>query len=93
MMKRVVTFILAAILLLSLVSCGTEKSSELTPPTLKYLYNTSEAHKAIGEYLQSALAVAGITMTLENQEWNTFLNTRKKALEILKKYYKLKESK
>lgn len=77
MMKRVVTFILAAILLLSLVSCGTEKSSELTPPTLKYLYNTSEAHKAIGEYLQSALAVAGITMTLENQEWNTFLNTRK----------------
>lgn len=46
-------------------------------PTLTYLYNTSEAHKAIGEYLQSALAAAGITMNLENQEWNTFLNTRK----------------
>ena len=25
-------------------------------PTLHYLYNTSEGHKAIGEYLQSALA-------------------------------------
>ena len=46
-------------------------------PTLTYLYNTSEGHKAIGEYLASALAGIGITMNLENQEWNTFLNTRK----------------
>ena len=46
-------------------------------PTLTYLYNTNEGHKAIGEYLQSALAGVGITMNLENQEWNTFLNTRK----------------
>ena len=46
-------------------------------PTLTYLYNTSEGHKAIGEYLQSALAGVGITMNLENQEWNTFLETRK----------------
>lgn len=46
-------------------------------PTLTYLYNTSEGHKAIGEYLQSALAAVGITMNLENQEWATFLNTRK----------------
>ena len=46
-------------------------------PTLTYLYNTSEGHKAIGEYLQSAMAAVGITMNLENQEWATFLNTRK----------------
>ena len=46
-------------------------------PTLTYLYNTSDSHKAIGEYLQSALAGIGITMNLENQEWNTFLDTRK----------------
>ena len=46
-------------------------------PTLTYLYNTSEGHKAIGEYLSSALAAVGITMNLDNQEWNTFLNTRK----------------
>ena len=46
-------------------------------PTLTYLYNTSEGHKAIGEYLQSALAAVGINIQLENQEWNTFLNTRK----------------
>ncbi|MBQ6164553.1 MAG: peptide ABC transporter substrate-binding protein [Clostridia bacterium] len=46
-------------------------------PSMTYLYNTSEGHKAIGEYLQSALAGIGITMNLENQEWNTFLNTRK----------------
>ena len=48
-------------------------------PTLTYLYNTSEAHKAIGEYLQAALASVGIEMQLENQEWNTFLNTRKEG--------------
>ena len=46
-------------------------------PTLTYLYNTNEAHKAIGEYIQSALAGVGITMQMENQEWATFLNTRK----------------
>ena len=48
-------------------------------PTLTYLYNTSDAHKAIGEYMQTAFANVGITMQLENQEWNTFLNTRKEG--------------
>ena len=48
-------------------------------PTMTYLYNTSENHKAIGEYLQSVLAGVGITMNLENQEWATFLNTRKEG--------------
>ena len=46
-------------------------------PTLTYLYNTSEAHKAIGEYLAATVASVGITKNLDNQEWKTFLNTRK----------------
>ena len=46
-------------------------------PSMTYLYNTSEAHKAIGEYLQAQLAAVGITMNMENQEWATFLQTRK----------------
>ena len=46
-------------------------------PSMTYLYNTSEGHKAIGEYLQGVLAGVGITMNLTNQEWNTFLNSRK----------------
>jgi oligopeptide transport system substrate-binding protein len=46
-------------------------------PTIKYLYNTGEGHKAIAEYIQGAVAAVGINMTLTNQEWNTFLNTRK----------------
>ena len=48
-------------------------------PTLTYLYNTSDSHKAIGEYLQSTLALYGINMNLENQEWATFLDTRKEG--------------
>lgn len=46
-------------------------------PTLTYLYNTDDTHKAIGEYVQSTLANAGIKLQLENQEWATFLTTRK----------------
>ena len=55
-----------------------ESTGKLTNfPSMTYLYNTSENHKAIGEYIQSALDGVGITISLENQEWNTFLNTRK----------------
>lgn len=48
-------------------------------PSITYLYNTNDGHKAIGEYLSGALAAVGINMQLENQEWNTFLNTRKEG--------------
>jgi len=46
-------------------------------PSLTYIYNTNDAHKAIGEYLAGVLASVGITMNLQNEEWNSFLNTRK----------------
>ncbi len=48
-------------------------------PTLTYLYNNSDAHRAVGEYLQNVLSGVGITLSLQNQEWNTFLNTRKEG--------------
>ena len=48
-------------------------------PTLTYIYNTNDGHKAIAEYIQGALSTVGINMNLENQEWNTFLNTRKEG--------------
>ncbi len=48
-------------------------------PKMTYLYNTSEAHQAIGEYIQSTLANVGIEISMENQEWATFLNTRKEG--------------
>ena len=75
-MKRILALVLVLVMLCScFAGCG--KSKTVTTPTLTYLYNTSEGHKAIGEYLQSALAAAGLTMNLENQEWATFLETRK----------------
>ncbi len=46
-------------------------------PTIEYIYNTNDRHKAIGEYLQSVFAQYGITLNLVNQEWNTFVSTRK----------------
>ena len=57
-----------------------EKEQKFTNvPALTYIYNTSDAHKAVAEYLQSAFAAVGITLNLENQEWATFLNTRKEG--------------
>ena len=80
-MKKVLALLLVVMMLVSLVACGGNKDNDDGKienfPTLTYLYNTNESHKAIGEYLQAALAEAGITMNLENQEWNTFLETRK----------------
>lgn len=37
-------------------------------PTITYIYNTNEAHKAIAEYYQNVLSTIGIKMQLENQE-------------------------
>ena len=55
-----------------------ESSKKFTnAPTLTYLYNTSEGHKAIGEYIQNAFSGVGINVQLQNQEWATFLTTRK----------------
>lgn len=55
-----------------------EASQKFTDvPTLYYIYNTAENHKAIAEYIQNAFASVGINMELTNQEWNTFLDTRK----------------
>ena len=57
-----------------------EKTKKFTNfPSLTYLYNTSEGHQAIGEYIQAAFDSIGVSMKLENQEWNTFLNTRKQG--------------
>lgn len=46
-------------------------------PPITYLYNNNETHKAIAENIQGIFASLGITMNLENQEWATFLETRK----------------
>jgi oligopeptide transport system substrate-binding protein len=47
-------------------------------PVVEYLYNTSDVHRAIGEALQNMWRTAlGVNVTLSNQEWNVFLDTRK----------------
>ena len=83
-MKKILSILLVVAMLFALVACNNTGNNNdddavktVAAPSLKYLYNTSEAHKAIGEYLQSALQAAGLTMSLENQEWATFLETRK----------------
>jgi oligopeptide transport system substrate-binding protein len=47
-------------------------------PVVEYIYNTNDAHRAIGEALQNMWRTAlGVTVTLGNQDWAVFLDTRK----------------
>ncbi|MCL2719759.1 MAG: peptide ABC transporter substrate-binding protein [Treponema sp.] len=46
-------------------------------PTFDYLYNTSDAHRIIGEYLQQAWRNnLGVNIELRNMEWGTYLDAR-----------------
>jgi oligopeptide transport system substrate-binding protein len=47
-------------------------------PVVEYLYNTSDAHRAIAEALQQMWQQElGVQVTLANQDWAVFLETRK----------------
>lgn len=49
-------------------------------PTVEYLYNTNDNHKKIGEALQNMWQEQlGVTVTLNNQDWNVFLENRKEG--------------
>ena len=48
-------------------------------PTLEYITNEGTGHKAVAEYLQACWKNYGIEMTVAEQEWATFLNTRKEG--------------
>lgn len=49
-------------------------------PIVEYLYNTHDAHRAIGEALQNMWQTElGVTVNLANQDWGVFLESRKKG--------------
>lgn len=49
-------------------------------PTVEYLYNTNDNHKKIGEALQNMWQEQlGVTVNLNNQDWNVFLENRKEG--------------
>ncbi|WP_373216725.1 peptide ABC transporter substrate-binding protein [Ruminococcus sp. 5_1_39BFAA] len=49
-------------------------------PTVEYLYNTDDKHKKIGEALQNMWQEQlGVTVNLDNQDWNVFLANRKEG--------------
>ena len=48
-------------------------------PKLAYWYNTDEGHQKIAEVLQAGWQKAGLTVTLSNFEWGTFLDKLSKG--------------
>lgn len=48
-----------------------------TPLSMKYLTNDSEGNVKIAEAIQQDFAAIGIELTIEQQEWNVFLEERK----------------
>lgn len=46
-------------------------------PTFSLLYNTSDQHKAVAEFIQAQWETnLGINISLENQEWKTYLSNK-----------------
>ncbi len=50
-----------------------------TPIQITYLTNPSSAHVAIAESIQQDLAVLGIELSIQQQDWNVFLEERKQG--------------
>jgi oligopeptide transport system substrate-binding protein len=49
-------------------------------PTVEYMYNTNEGNRAIAEAIQAMWQEnLGVTVTLSNQDWAVFLETRKQG--------------
>jgi oligopeptide transport system substrate-binding protein len=49
-------------------------------PIVEYLYNTHDAHRAIGEALQDMwMNELGVQVTLNNQDWQVVIQSRKKG--------------
>jgi oligopeptide transport system substrate-binding protein len=56
------------------------KEAGLTPPTLRIVYNNMEAHKAVAAFIQDQWKRhLGVEATLENQEWQVYLNSRRQG--------------
>jgi len=53
--------------------------SDATPIEIEYLTNTTSGHIAVAEAIQQDLAVVGINMTIQQQDWNVFLEERKQG--------------
>ncbi len=53
------------------------KLSAETPISVTYLTNQSSGHIAIAESVQQDLAVVGISLSIQVQDWNVFLEERK----------------
>ena len=51
--------------------------SDETPISIEYLTNTSSGHIAVAESMQQDFSAIGITMTIQQQDWNVFLEERK----------------
>ncbi|MBR6890854.1 MAG: peptide ABC transporter substrate-binding protein, partial [Clostridia bacterium] len=49
------------------------------PIQLEYLTNTTSGHIAIAESIQQDLAAVGIELTIQQQDWNVFLQERKQG--------------
>ena len=55
------------------------KLSAETPIQLEYLTNTTSGHIAIAESIQQDLAAVGIELSIQQQDWNVFLQERKQG--------------
>ncbi len=53
------------------------KLSSETPIAVEYITNSSSGHIAVAEAIQSDLSEIGVELTIQEQDWNVFLEERK----------------
>ena len=53
--------------------------SESTPLHINYLTNDGTGHVAVAQALQQDFSAIGITMDINQEDWQTFLNDRKQG--------------
>jgi oligopeptide transport system substrate-binding protein len=63
----------------ALTSCGSKKSGYADLPTIDFIFNTNSGNQAIAENVQAQLKSYGIKMRISQDQWSTFLQTRKKG--------------
>ena len=63
----------------ALVSCGKAKKGYADMPSIDFIFNTNSGNQSIAESVQAQLKNYGIKVNISQDQWSSFLQTRKQG--------------
>ncbi len=63
----------------ALASCGSSKKGYTDMPSIDFIFNTNDGNKAVAEAVQAQLKNYGIKMNVSQDQWSSFIQTRKQG--------------